>query len=252
MLGFTGSTEVGKLFMVYAGQSNMKRVTLECGGKTPHIVIGDCAGSRRRRARGGRGIFGNQGEVCNAGSRLIVERDPSRTSSSRDLRRRQEAAARRSARSQTTMGAMVDPDPDGARARLYRHRQEGRRQGRPRRRRARDETGGYYSSRPSSTGVDKQHAHRPGRDLRPGARRPSPSRSWKTRSRSPTTRSTASPPRSGPRTHDRPSRRRGTSSRRGLGQLLRPWRHHLALRRLQAIRLRPRQVAPCARTNIRS
>jgi 4-(gamma-glutamylamino)butanal dehydrogenase len=41
MIAFTGSTEVGKLMMVYAGQSNMKRVALECGGKSPHVVMPD-------------------------------------------------------------------------------------------------------------------------------------------------------------------------------------------------------------------
>src|SRR5579863_3078665 len=41
-ISFTGSTEVGKYFLRYAAESNMKRVTLECGGKTPHIVMADC------------------------------------------------------------------------------------------------------------------------------------------------------------------------------------------------------------------
>ena len=42
MIAFTGSTEVGKLFLRYSGESNMKRVALECGGKSPHIVTKDC------------------------------------------------------------------------------------------------------------------------------------------------------------------------------------------------------------------
>ena len=41
MITFTGSTEVGKLMLRYAGQSNMKRVSLECGGKSPHVVMAD-------------------------------------------------------------------------------------------------------------------------------------------------------------------------------------------------------------------
>ena len=41
MISFTGSTEVGKLMMRYAGESNMKRVALECGGKSPHVVMAD-------------------------------------------------------------------------------------------------------------------------------------------------------------------------------------------------------------------
>ena len=71
MVAFTGSTEVGKFFLRYAGESNMKRVALECGGKSPHIVMPDC-GDLDAAAAAAWGIFFNQGEVCNAGSRLIV------------------------------------------------------------------------------------------------------------------------------------------------------------------------------------
>jgi 4-guanidinobutyraldehyde dehydrogenase / NAD-dependent aldehyde dehydrogenase len=72
-IGFTGSVEVGKLMMVYAGQSNMKRVTTECGGKTPQIVLGDVPDIDTAVEYAVNGIYGNQGEVCNAGSRLLVE-----------------------------------------------------------------------------------------------------------------------------------------------------------------------------------
>lgn len=70
---FTGSTQVGKLFLQYAGQSNMKRVSLECGGKTPHIVMKDCDDLDGAARAAAWGIFFNQGEVCNAGSRLLVD-----------------------------------------------------------------------------------------------------------------------------------------------------------------------------------
>ncbi|WP_341989715.1 aldehyde dehydrogenase [Azorhizobium sp. AG788] len=70
---FTGSTEVGKLFLTYAGRSNAKRVSLELGGKSPQIVLADCDDlDAAARAVAG-GIFTNAGQVCNAGSRLIVE-----------------------------------------------------------------------------------------------------------------------------------------------------------------------------------
>src|SRR5215475_3598778 len=72
-IGFTGSVEVGKLMLVYAGQSNMKRVTTECGGKTPQIIMGD-ANLDTAVNYAIAGIYGNQGEVCNAGSRLLVEK----------------------------------------------------------------------------------------------------------------------------------------------------------------------------------
>ena len=72
-IGFTGSTEVGKLFLQYSGQSNMKRVGLECGGKSPHIVLADCPDLDAAARAVAMGIFANSGQVCNAGSRLIVE-----------------------------------------------------------------------------------------------------------------------------------------------------------------------------------
>ena len=72
LIAFTGSTEVGKLFLRYAGDSNMKRLALECGGKSPHIVMQDCADLDAAAEAAAWGVFYNQGEVCNAGSRLLV------------------------------------------------------------------------------------------------------------------------------------------------------------------------------------
>jgi acyl-CoA reductase-like NAD-dependent aldehyde dehydrogenase len=74
MVAFTGSTEVGKYFLRYSGESNMKRVALECGGKSPHVVLPDA--DLDAAATGvAWGVFYNQGEVCNAGSRLLVHED---------------------------------------------------------------------------------------------------------------------------------------------------------------------------------
>lgn len=72
-LVFTGSTQVGKLFLQYAGQSNMKYVGLECGGKSPNIVFADAPNLDDAAAAAAEGVFLNQGEVCTSGSRLIVE-----------------------------------------------------------------------------------------------------------------------------------------------------------------------------------
>ncbi|MFQ5468149.1 MAG: aldehyde dehydrogenase [Kiloniellaceae bacterium] len=72
-VAFTGSAEVGKFFLRYAGESNMKRVGLECGGKTPNIVMADAPDLNAAARAAAWGIFFNQGEVCNAGSRLLVE-----------------------------------------------------------------------------------------------------------------------------------------------------------------------------------
>jgi gamma-glutamyl-gamma-aminobutyraldehyde dehydrogenase len=60
--------------LVYAGQSNMKRVSLECGGKSPQIFLADLEDLDRAVSYAINGIFGNMGEVCNAGSRLLIDK----------------------------------------------------------------------------------------------------------------------------------------------------------------------------------
>ena len=72
MVTFTGSTEVGKLMLRYAGESNLKRVALELGGKSPQVVLKD-ADLGAAASDIAWGIFYNQGETCNAGSRLVCE-----------------------------------------------------------------------------------------------------------------------------------------------------------------------------------
>jgi acyl-CoA reductase-like NAD-dependent aldehyde dehydrogenase len=71
---FTGSTEVGKLFLGYSAKSNMKRVSLETGGKTPNIIFADAPDLDFAIGAVGFSIFWNTGEMCIAGSRLLVER----------------------------------------------------------------------------------------------------------------------------------------------------------------------------------
>ena len=73
-LGFTGSTEVGRYFLSYAGQSNMKRVSLECGGKSPNIIFADAPDLDHAAKMAANGMFGNSGQVCDAPSRLLVQR----------------------------------------------------------------------------------------------------------------------------------------------------------------------------------
>ncbi|AZD85297.1 Aldehyde dehydrogenase [Pseudomonas chlororaphis subsp. aureofaciens] len=74
VLAFTGSTSVGKQLLVYSGQSNMKRVWLEAGGKSPNVVFADAPDLRAAAEAAASAIAFNQGEVCTAGSRLLVER----------------------------------------------------------------------------------------------------------------------------------------------------------------------------------
>lgn len=70
---FTGSTEVGKLFLRYSSESNMKRIFLECGGKSPNIVLSDCSDLDEAAKASAKGVFFNQGEVCCAPTRLLVD-----------------------------------------------------------------------------------------------------------------------------------------------------------------------------------
>jgi len=72
-IAFTGSTATGRSIMQYAGQSNLKRVSLECGGKSPNIVMADYPDLDRAATAAAYAIFANQGEVCSAGSRLLVQ-----------------------------------------------------------------------------------------------------------------------------------------------------------------------------------
>jgi gamma-glutamyl-gamma-aminobutyraldehyde dehydrogenase len=73
MITFTGSGAVGRRLMVYAGESNLKRVSLELGGKSPQIVFADCPDLDAAAEAAAWGVFYNQGEVCTAASRLLVQ-----------------------------------------------------------------------------------------------------------------------------------------------------------------------------------
>ena len=72
-IGFTGSTRTGKLIVQMAGQSNLKRAWTELGGKSANIVCADCPDLDQAVAAAIGSIFFNQGESCNAPSRLFVE-----------------------------------------------------------------------------------------------------------------------------------------------------------------------------------
>jgi aldehyde dehydrogenase (NAD+) len=71
-VAFTGSTEVGRLIMEAAAKSNLKRITLELGGKSPNIIFADT--DLDEAVEGAHmGVFVNQGQSCCAGSRVFVE-----------------------------------------------------------------------------------------------------------------------------------------------------------------------------------
>lgn len=73
-LVFTGSTKIAKQLMIYSGESNMKRVWLEAGGKSANIVFADAPDLKVAADAAAAAICFNQGEMCTAGSRLLIER----------------------------------------------------------------------------------------------------------------------------------------------------------------------------------
>ena len=74
MITFTGSSQVGKLMLQYSGQSNMKEVVAECGGKSPQIVCNDGVDLDDVADGVAGSILTNQGQVCSTGSRLLVHK----------------------------------------------------------------------------------------------------------------------------------------------------------------------------------
>jgi acyl-CoA reductase-like NAD-dependent aldehyde dehydrogenase len=72
-IGFTGSTRVGRKMLEYSGQSNLKRVFNELGGKSANLVFADFDDLGRAAATSAGSMFYNQGESCNAPSRLFVQ-----------------------------------------------------------------------------------------------------------------------------------------------------------------------------------
>jgi 4-(gamma-glutamylamino)butanal dehydrogenase len=74
VLVFTGSGGVGRRLLEYSARSNLKRVYLELGGKSPNIVFADAPDLDKAAKVSAFGIFRNSGQVCVAGSRLLVEK----------------------------------------------------------------------------------------------------------------------------------------------------------------------------------
>ncbi len=72
-ISFTGSTDVGKLMMIYSGESNLKRVTVETGGKSPQIITSSVPDLDMAVDHAINGIYANKGEMCSAGSRILVQ-----------------------------------------------------------------------------------------------------------------------------------------------------------------------------------
>ncbi len=106
-LVFTGSTAIGKMFQRYAGESNMKQVWLETGGKSPNLIFPD-ADLDAAADMAAFGIFFNQGEVCSANSRMLVHEAIAEEMTARMTARAEAIRPGDPLDPEATLGAMVD------------------------------------------------------------------------------------------------------------------------------------------------
>lgn len=153
-IGFTGSTPVGRAIMRAASDSNLKKVSLELGGKSPNIVLADAGDLESLAAQVARGIFANSGQLCDAHSRLVVHE-----SLAEEVVERVSGAASREWTPQdpfdpaSTMGPLVEEE---ALTRVLRYIDLGAAEGAEVAhggRRACPESGGYYVEPTILTGV---------------------------------------------------------------------------------------------------
>ncbi|MFI2720571.1 aldehyde dehydrogenase [Streptomyces collinus] len=107
VLAFTGSTAVGRHFLRYAADSNLKRVWLELGGKSPNIVLPDAPDLEKAAATAAWGIFFNQGEMCTAPSRLLVHSSIAERVTEAVVRRARELRVGDPLDPEAEMGALV-------------------------------------------------------------------------------------------------------------------------------------------------
>jgi acyl-CoA reductase-like NAD-dependent aldehyde dehydrogenase len=107
MVTFTGSTAVSKLMLQYAGQSNMKVVLAECGGKSPQIVFDDGVDLDDASASIAGFLLTNQGQICSVGSRLLVQRSIERALVEKVTARMREIVMGDAMDPNTTFGPLV-------------------------------------------------------------------------------------------------------------------------------------------------
>ena len=152
-VAFTGSTATGRQVMQYAGQSNLKRVSLECGGKSPNIILADYPDLDRAAAAAADAIYCNMGEMCSAGSRLLLQegiKDAVLEKVQTLSRKRQPGDPLDPA---TQLGAIVD---ETQLKRVMGYIEAGRRDGASVRfggRRVREDSGGYFIEPTAFEGV---------------------------------------------------------------------------------------------------
>jgi acyl-CoA reductase-like NAD-dependent aldehyde dehydrogenase len=125
-IAFTGSVEIGRRFLVYAGESNGKTVSLELGGKSPQVVLADAADLDAAADAIGWGIFYNAGQTCHAGSRVVVARELADPLTDRLVEFAREFVPADPAAADTRLGAMISEEHlDGVLARVTRAASDG-------------------------------------------------------------------------------------------------------------------------------
>lgn len=107
-IAFTGSTAVGRKIARYAAESNLKRVWLELGGKSPQIVLPDCPDLDRAAQTVARAIFYNTGQMCTASSRLLIHRKIKHAFIDRVLAAAKSYVPGHPLSPETKMGSMID------------------------------------------------------------------------------------------------------------------------------------------------
>ncbi|ENY72452.1 aldehyde dehydrogenase [Aeromonas diversa CDC 2478-85] len=105
---FTGSTRIGKHLVECSGKSNLKRAFMECGGKSPNIVLADAPDLELAARTAAAAIFYNQGEVCTAASRLLVQNSIKAEFVARVVEYAREWVSQNPLDPETRIGAMVD------------------------------------------------------------------------------------------------------------------------------------------------
>ncbi|MDH4141670.1 MAG: aldehyde dehydrogenase [Chloroflexota bacterium] len=155
-LTFTGSTDVGKSLLRAIGESDVKAVTLELGGKSPQVVLADVGDLEEAASAIGWGIFYNSGQTCNAGSRLVVHRSVRRELVERISALGRELAPGEPLDPATRLGSIVD---ERQLEKILEYVRLGTREGATVMtggRRVRAETGGFYIEPTILDGVDNR------------------------------------------------------------------------------------------------
>jgi acyl-CoA reductase-like NAD-dependent aldehyde dehydrogenase len=153
-IGFTGSTEVGKSLLRAIGDTDVKAISLELGGKSPQVVLADVGDLEAAASAIGWGIFYNSGQTCNAGSRLIVHRSVREELVDRVVEMGRGLAPAEPLDPETRLGSIVD---ERQLAKVLGYVDLGRQEGArlvAGGERVREETGGFYVPPTILDGVD--------------------------------------------------------------------------------------------------